>query len=164
MTEDSDAIMNDRRHTAVHEAGHAAISRVLTMTCGRATIIADHDSAGHHVVHDPWVVYAHWDQIGKYRDIDSVFRGRIMSFMAGHEAEEVLLAKAVAGDGDDRYQIDLMADELGVGLECLSRLRQHTRRLVRRHQRVIQVVADQLLKAGTLPGTEIDRMMAEVMA
>jgi hypothetical protein len=39
---------------AVHEAGHAVIGRVTGMSCGKATIIADHDSAGHAVVKDPW--------------------------------------------------------------------------------------------------------------
>jgi hypothetical protein len=29
--------LNDLRHTAIHEAGHAVIGRVLGMTCGHAT-------------------------------------------------------------------------------------------------------------------------------
>ena len=30
-----------REHTAVHEAGHAVIGRVLGIPCGHATILAD---------------------------------------------------------------------------------------------------------------------------
>jgi len=32
--------------TAVHEAGHAVIGRVLNMVCGNVSIIEDGDSAG----------------------------------------------------------------------------------------------------------------------
>ena len=33
--------------TAYHEAGHAVIGRVLTLSCGRATIKPDRAEAGH---------------------------------------------------------------------------------------------------------------------
>ena len=45
--------MNDPRHTAIHEAGHAVIARVLTLSCGDVSINADGHSAGRTLVHDP---------------------------------------------------------------------------------------------------------------
>ncbi|MBR1145025.1 hypothetical protein [Bradyrhizobium sp. AUGA SZCCT0431] len=37
-------------------------------------------------------------------------RGRIMAFMAGAEAETVLLGNFARGDREDRYQIDWMSE------------------------------------------------------
>jgi hypothetical protein len=67
----------DLYHTAVHEAGHAIIARVLGMTCGDVSIEADHDSAGHSITADPHVTAGHWERHGNFRDMASVFRGRI---------------------------------------------------------------------------------------
>jgi hypothetical protein len=36
MTKRKRRILNDPRHTATHEAGHAVIARVLTLACGGA--------------------------------------------------------------------------------------------------------------------------------
>ncbi|MGY4311099.1 thermonuclease family protein [Bradyrhizobium sp. JR3.5] len=46
--------LNDPRHTATHEAGHAVIGRVLTLLCGGAIIAADHEAgeAGHAITED----------------------------------------------------------------------------------------------------------------
>jgi hypothetical protein len=96
-----------QRHTAIHEAGHAVIGRVLGMICGHATVVQDDDSAGHAVTADPWFIHAAWEDRGKFRDPSSVFRGRIMTFMAGREAEIVCLGTCNGGDGDDRYEISL---------------------------------------------------------
>ena len=62
---------NDLQHTAVHEAGHAVIARVLDMACGGATIVADEDegSAGHAETFDPHVTAHAWDLRGHLRDI-----------------------------------------------------------------------------------------------
>jgi ATP-dependent Zn protease len=98
--------------TAVHEAGHAVIGRVLGMVCGHATIVPDDDSLGHSIAADPWMIAHAWEQRGKYRDMSSVFRGRILGFMAGAEAEAEILHRTAIGDGDDRYQIGLMLYEL----------------------------------------------------
>src|SRR5689334_5077933 len=98
----------DRWHTAIHEAGHAVIGRVLGMGCGHATINADHNSAGHGIIADPWAIAHSWETAGKHRDITSVWRGRIMALQAGAEAVAEILGMGACGDEDDRYQVTLM--------------------------------------------------------
>lgn len=78
----------NREATAYHEAGHAVIGRIVGIPCGRAAIEADHDSAGHGVTDGPWdAMRGAWERRGKFRDVASVFRGRIIAFAAGAEAE-----------------------------------------------------------------------------
>jgi hypothetical protein len=126
----------DLRGTAIHEAGHAVIGRVLNLICGHATIEADEDSAGHHIIADPWAIAYHWEQAWRqrieqavaaggnkwelwntsrlYRDSDSVFTARILAYMAGREAEVEILGRCRGGDGDDQYQIALMLKEVDI--------------------------------------------------
>ena len=61
---------NDPHATAIHEAGHAVIGRVLGLTCGHATIVADDDSAGHQIIADQWVIWQHWEDRQKYRVVN----------------------------------------------------------------------------------------------
>jgi ATP-dependent Zn protease len=156
--------LNDPRQTAIHEAGHAVIARVLTLDCGGATIKPDHDSAAHAITNDPWACIFAWEQRGKVRNNqDAVWHARIMSFMAGAEAEVVLLGSAQGDDGEDRYQIDLMADqldniELADWIRLEARLRALTRALIRRHRKRIERVAEALLAKGSLSGKAIDEL------
>jgi hypothetical protein len=78
---------NDLYPIAAHEAGHAVIGRVMGMRCGKATIVADHDSAGHAITKDPWAILEQWEKQEKFRRMDSVFIGRILTYMAGREAQ-----------------------------------------------------------------------------
>ena len=144
--------------TAIHEAGHAVIGRILSMSCGQASIVPDFNdfSAGHSICDDPWIIYGHWDARGKYREIISVFRGRIMTFMAGAEAELEVLGRQAVGDRDDRTQIAMMAAEIDASDIAIERMRRHTRRLVRYHVEKIIRVADALAEAKTLDGETID--------
>ena len=64
----------DKRATAIHEAGHAVIGRVLGLLCGGATIIQDEDSAGHAITNDPWAILFAWETRGKYRETETAFR------------------------------------------------------------------------------------------
>ena len=85
--------------------------------------------------------------------------------MAGAEAEHELLGHSAGGDGDDRYQIELMAetrwafssDEEWKRYE--PRMRRQTRRLVRKHRDKIERVADALLEHGSLEPDEINRII-----
>ena len=159
--------MNDRRHTAVHEAGHAVIGRALTMTCGWATIAADDDSAGHSITADPNLILFEWDRRGKWRGtadggMRSVFVGRILTFMAGAEAEAEILGSSQGGDADDRYQIALMLCEIEPEARheaTEGRLRRAARGLVRRHRADIERVADALMTREAMTGEEIDAML-----
>jgi hypothetical protein len=155
----------ERRHSAVHEASHAVIGRVLTHPCGGATIVRDHvaGEAGHAIVADPWACICQWEIRGKVRWSGSaVWHSRIISFMAGTEGELVLLGAPRVGDGDDRYQIDLMANELDLEpadwVRREARLRAITRALLRRHRTRVERVAEALLDQGTLGGEAIDSL------
>ncbi|MEI9413216.1 hypothetical protein [Mesorhizobium salmacidum] len=161
---------NDLRHTAIHEAGHAVIGRVLGMGCGYATIIADDDSAGHGIVGDPWQILGDWEQRERYRDASTVFHGRMMSFMAGALAEYEFFGTCEGGDGDDQWQIVMMAED-GAAVpkrsgiweadrdRHIDRLRTRTAGLVRRHRGRIAKVADALAECGTLSSEEIDALI-----
>jgi hypothetical protein len=80
------------------------------MNCGAVSIVVDDDSSGHSICADPWETATTWDHKERYREISLVFRGRILTYMAGAEAERVILGEVGPGDGDDRYQISRMAD------------------------------------------------------
>jgi len=151
---------NDRQHTAIHEAGHAVVARVLEIPSGPATIRPDEDSAGHGIVPDPHAIQHRWELEGKYREFATVMRARIISFMAGREAEEECLGFCAGGDDNDRYQIDLMlADILRPDSDAArveKRLRLVARQLVRRHRLKIERVAALLLEHGDLSAEKID--------
>jgi len=141
-----------RESIAYHEAGHAVIPRVLTLACGGATITAN-----------PWACLSEWEKRGKVRFYeDAVWHARLMSYMAGAEAEAEILGRTPVGDCWDRGQIELMAEEL-----CHSppwdkmepRLRAKTRMLVRRHRDKIERVAKALLAKTTLTAKEIDKLV-----
>jgi ATP-dependent Zn protease len=149
------------RRLAIHEAGHAVIARVLTLACGSSTIKADHNSAGHASIHDPHGIESEWNRRGKVRDAEKAsWYGRIIAFMAGAEAEIVLTGKTRGGDGEDRYQISLMAEQIGLGdwPRIEARLRTMTRMLVRRHRERIERVAEALLTKKTLSAKAIDNL------
>ncbi|WP_338833572.1 hypothetical protein [Bradyrhizobium septentrionale] len=159
---------NDPHHSATHEAGHAVIARVLTLACGGATIVPDYDdgSAGHSITEDPSECVYEWEKRGKVRDNpDAVLYARIIAFMAGAEAEQVLLGATQGGDGDDRDQIELMAAELvaiqlGASWSRIEpRLRAMTRMLVRRHRARIEWVAAAMLERRTLSREELDHLV-----
>ena len=138
--------------TAVHEAGHAVIARVLTLASGPASIVADPESAGHAITADPNVTVYEWGRRGKVRFTPRPeMVGRVLAYMAGAEAERVLLGKAGRGDGEDRWQIALMLEDIGpIDAEHYEqRLRKMTRMLVRCHRERIKRVAAVLLSVGT---------------
>jgi ATP-dependent Zn protease len=141
-----------QRGTAVHEAGHAVIGRVLKLPCGHATIVADDDSAGHAITGDQWAIWEHWqEQYDKHRSMPAVFRARIIAFMAGVAAEKELLGFTRGGHGEDDRQITFMGDDVwdtwsDDWLRWEARMRRQTARLVRKHRAKIERVAAALLK------------------
>ncbi len=152
----------DDESTAVHEAAHAVIGRVLGMVCGGASIIPDNDFYGHAIADDPYAILWHWEQQGKFRMPDSVFLGCILTFMAGAEAEVELAGASpeLVCDGDDRGQITRMFDETVLDEdENEERLRRLTRSLIRRHRGKIEAVAEALLQEKTLSGSELDALI-----
>lgn len=162
--------MNGRKKlnsTAVHEAGHAVIGRVLGLPCGHATIVADEDSSGHTLTAPPDEIREYWfDHDDKWRSQGTAIRARIMTFMAGAEAERVVLGKCKGGDGRDRYEIVTMAAsifETPLGDDWdrwEARLRRHTTALCRRHRATIERVAQALSERKTLSAQELDALVA----
>jgi hypothetical protein len=156
--------MQERRRIAVHEAAHAVIARVLTLVCGGASICADSDSAGHSINADPWACIYAWETRGKIRGSENaIWHARIMAFMAGAEAEIAVFGSTPGGDGDDRYQIDLMAEQIAVPtpdwVRLETRLRSMTRALIQRHRTRIELLAEQLLIADSLSGEAVDKLV-----
>jgi ATP-dependent Zn protease len=160
-----DAMKTKQRiHTAHHEASHAVLGRVLTLACAGASIKPDDDSAGHSICGDPWDCVYQWEKRGKVRESDAIWHARIIAFMAGAEGEVELFGSTQGGDGDDRIQIELMAEELSAR-DPLPwdkrevRLRAMTRMLVRRHRALIKRVANALLRKRTLSGEQLDKLI-----
>jgi hypothetical protein len=154
-----------RKTTAYHEAGHAVTGRVLTLPCGYATIRPDYAKAiaGHVITPEPYACLSEWERRGKVRDSrNAVWYARIITYMAGAEAEKELLDSTVIGDGDDRDQIALMAEELPGGADwdkLEPRLRAMARMLVRRHHGRIELVARALLAKTTLSAKALDKLV-----
>jgi ATP-dependent Zn protease len=154
------------KSVAQHEAGHAVLARVLTLPARMATIEPSltHGHHGFAMTLGPYACDAAWEKRGKYRGaLDTALHARIITYMAGAEAEMALIGRtSIGGDGDDREQIELMANEFygSAPWERLEpRLRAMTRMLVRRHWKLIRRVARALLVRKTLTGREIDRLI-----
>jgi hypothetical protein len=92
-------IENDLHHTATHEAGHAVIARVLTLSCAGASVVPDYEdgAAGYSLTDDPWQCVSEWERRGKVRGPDAVWHARIMMAMAGAEGEIELLGSTHGG-------------------------------------------------------------------
>jgi hypothetical protein len=167
---------HQKRATAIHEAGHAVIGRVLGLVCGPVTVTADHESAGHSIIADPWDTISAWNdalqaqvECGacpvKYYNPRAAFRGTIVARMAGAEAEVILLGRCQGGDGRDRREIELLA--ASSDSECSGdewdryepRMRRQARRLIRKHRATIERVAAELLKRRTLTKDEADALV-----
>jgi len=142
--------------TAIHEAGHAVVGRVLGLTCGKVTIGANYRTRtlGYGVIAEPWFTVDCWEQRGRYRPPEAAFRGRILAYMAGREAEEELLGNSEGGDDDDQYQIALMLMDLYRGEDRQAkfegRLRRAARSLVRRHRPKIEALSRALIEQRTM--------------
>jgi hypothetical protein len=60
-------------------------------------------SRGVSITHEPYACLSAWEKRGKVRDSDNVvYLARIISTMAGAEAEMELLGSQAIGDGHDR--------------------------------------------------------------
>lgn len=153
-----------KKRTAYHEAGHAVISRVLTLPSGGATIKPDYaeGAAGFHETFGPYVCQYEWEKRGKMRDEAAVWHARIMTYMAGAEAEVEFLSSMPVGDGDDRLQIALMPEQLPCSdfrERVEPRLRRMTCALIQRHRERIERVAKAFLTRTSLSAKQLDKLV-----
>ena len=157
--------MTSRRATAVHEAGHAVIGRVVTLPCGGASIRPDDglECEGHAVIGSADVTMPQWEMREKFRDYASAVRARIITAQAGHEAEVEILGVATGLDDDDRDVAAACVEDLNVPVErenaVLDRLRRAARQLAHRHRADIERVANALEEREVLTEEEIDALL-----
>jgi ATP-dependent Zn protease len=154
-----------RYTTAVHEAGHVVIGRVLDLPCGSATIVPDRKrgtlgSAEVDTSEDAWF---RWIDRGKERPLYVLLRATIIVDMAGWEAEKELLgatSDGYAGDNESALFASMEMSDVASDPEQkkLRQLRRQTGWLVRKHREKIQRMADALMKRRTLSADEIDSL------
>ena len=152
-----------KRSTAYHEAGHAVIARVLTMSAGRATIRPNYRDreAGHAILHDVYLTMSEWEKRGKVREPDAAWHGRIIAVMAGAETEAVLLGRKSLGDDDDRYWIERMVEELRYSRPWQ---RLEPRLWAMTHRALIERTARALLKNTSLSAKQLGKLIGRSVA
>lgn len=161
----ADNLEKQKWQTAIHEAGHAVVGRVLGIRCGYVTITADAESSGHSITPDIWDIMGDWEAHGLFRRSErSAYIARIVTFMAGTQA--VLQLKPEddidLGDDNDRYQVMCMLDSEGL-MSREDRLTRMTRQIVQRHWAKIEAVARKLLESRSLESNEVDQLLATSM-
>ena len=121
---------------------------------------------GYSITPDPYYCERAWETRGKLRGTKAVWHARIISYMAGAEAETMCLGLQAVGDGDDRLQVERMLEELNPPHweRCEARLRAMTRILVRRHRQRIERVARALLAKRSLSTQELDTLIGRSVA
>lgn len=152
--------------TAVHEAGHAVIARVVGLFCGEVSIIPDRpDEVGFSVIEDPRFGWRRGDG-PRVKSAENF----CISLYAGAEAERFFFGSAImVHDGEDQRRALGALLWSGVknggmfGNEAWKRkeasLRRKSRQLVLRHASTIQRVAESLLIKKTLTGDEVADLM-----
>lgn len=154
--------VSDLSATAIHEAGHAVIGRVMAQACGGVTIEPDLSewTAGYAVTADPWATMHAWDSAGRWRDFSSIVRGRIITYMAGRYAEEAFFGECAGGDEDDRHQIDSMLAEVTEDPALLrGRLEKFSRAAVHRHRVAIRILASELEHRRRMAEDEVAELL-----
>jgi cell division protease FtsH len=151
--------------TAVHEAGHAVIGRILGLPCGGATIESSNDGElGHADVDDP---------IREWRRGDGSRRPLIekscVCLYAGAEAERIVNGTAYVGDGPDCSKATSLISIIGVRGAAFvnddvwdryeAKLRSRSGILVAKHGTQIERIAEALMKQGALTSQQIDALM-----
>jgi hypothetical protein len=130
------------------------------MICSGASIESHNDSAVSCVLTDPNLIQHQWVLKGKYRDPASVFRGKILTYMAGAEAEREF-GFTRKDDDNDREQIDAMLKWLPKSdVSYEQQLRKKARGLIRRHKAKIDLIAKELSKRRRLLADDIDALLA----
>ena len=158
--------------TAVHEAAHAVIGRVLGFECGKAVIkcTAIPEIGGFAHVKPAWVHNGRVlppDEPVERSVMMSAVEANIIVGMSGVIGVNVVLNywHESPGDGSDRARIEAFRKVLrwpgGWKKAARQRLEQRTYELVDQHRHAIGRVALALLERRTLQAEEIDALMKE---
>jgi hypothetical protein len=154
--------------TAIHEAAHAVIGRVLGLPCGAVSVRGSEDGKelGHAVVVDPVRVWRRGD--GARRPM---VEASCACLYAGAEAERVILGLEATGDESDRDRATSLIRIVGVrgasGVQddawhrYEAKLRGRAAAFVAKHRATIERVAASLLARGSLSGREVNAIMAQ---
>lgn len=112
--------INEARSIAIHEAGHAVVGRVLTLSCGSLSIIENASSRGRSRIRHYDDAAYEWIKRGKWRGRSkmatlAVMHAMIITMMAGVEAEKIITGRAIEADhgrvdGDDGQIIEMASD------------------------------------------------------
>jgi len=160
---------SDLYATAVHEAGHAVIGRVLGFPCGRTSIKAKPGQySGFSDIGQPGAAVKAWRQGGKRRSLAAAKRAKIIIYMAGGSAEEEFTGRRTSDYRDvaasSALLVSLMDEDdpnhqglnrLFEGERLQRRLRRVAASLVRRHRERIEALARALLEKPVLADREI---------
>ena len=152
-----------RKSIAIHEAGHAVVGRVLGLRGGSAPLVPD-PAVEVGTQDDPWELIG-VDELLCVRAPWMVFRARILTLIAGGEAERELLGATAVEDGEDRVEIARLVaapeSELrDCWFEYEPRMRAQVRRIIRRYRREVESVAAALMERTRLsPHQDIDALV-----
>jgi hypothetical protein len=150
---------------AVHEASHAVVGRRCGMLCGGVTIDPDEDGSAFSITADPHAIQWHYEQMGRFISPEKIMRRRILTFMAGSEAENLIFGDNGGGDGDDRVQIEMMmaettgSDDAGAAEKDL---RHQARSAVRWFEGQIRRLAERLVAERTMTSERVDIIIGYV--
>ena len=160
------------RATAYHEAGHAVAEVVQGLSVSSASIVADADDDSLGRCYSPPVLGYEFNSAREQRQ---VARASIVGCYAGVEAQR-LVDPAPAdfhGQADDEQAFAVSREYAVLPRSCefvgddahmayLERLRREARRLVRKHRRAVEAVAEALLQHETLDGVDIEAIVESV--
>lgn len=161
--------MTDRREeTAIHEAGHAVIARILGISSGEVTIEPTSDfSLGHAVFVDPRFSWQRGD--GSKAKAANAF---VTALFARAEAERLILGSEGDGDSEDCDRAVACLAWAGavrgatfVGDDYFDQhqnsLRKKVAKLVKSNQSLIEKVAAALLERKKLTAVEVDEIFTK---
>jgi ATP-dependent Zn protease len=160
--------MDDRkRETAVHEAAHAVVARILGIIGYQVTICPTDKEWGSASFDNPMFDWKRGD--GAKATAANNFA---IAAYAGVQGERCILGSQITSESDDhRKAEDCLAWASAVrGASFMgdkhfhrreANLRKKAAELVRRHRSQIERVAEALLERGTLSGGEVDALLAK---
>ena len=148
-------------HDAVHEAGHAVISRALGLTSGYANLAPDASDqrSGEALIFDA-LQCCRWNSRHPERNgNDTAFwDGTIIASMAGAEAEREIIGTCLGRCEHGTRSSDPISNDLGYeddGAGRTARMRRFAQQLVKKHRAAILRFAEQLVAVD-----ELDELLA----